>query len=118
MMSAPLARASRAVSSPMPELPPITTTVCPSRPRSRCAGDELIEAVMVPPDAVAHVGSSVPVGSAVMDAVYQPGQLVLCWWCQESPWRVVGGIAPGRHPGTGPGVCAVPQARPRMYALL
>ena len=33
MMSAPLARASRAVSSPMPELPPITTTVCPSRPR-------------------------------------------------------------------------------------
>src|SRR5215831_11030365 len=59
MMPAPLARASRAVSSPMPELRPITRTVCPSRSRSRTAGAELIEAAMVPPGVVAHVGSSV-----------------------------------------------------------
>src|SRR5205085_2575591 len=33
--SAPSARARRAVSSPMPALPPITTTVCPSSSGSR-----------------------------------------------------------------------------------
>jgi hypothetical protein len=44
----------------MPELPPITRTVCPGRSRSRCTGEELIEAVMVSPDVVVvHVGSPV-----------------------------------------------------------
>jgi hypothetical protein len=35
MTSAPSARARRAVSSPMPALPPITTTVCPTSAGSR-----------------------------------------------------------------------------------
>jgi hypothetical protein len=47
MMSAPLARASRAVSSPRPELPPMTRSVCPSRSRSQRTGDELIGPTMV-----------------------------------------------------------------------
>src|SRR6516165_3526494 len=80
MMSAPLARASRAVSSPMPELPPITRTVCPRGSRSRCADDELIEAVMVPPGVVVYVGSSVPAFSAVMSAANQPGQFGRAGW--------------------------------------
>jgi hypothetical protein len=80
------------VSSPMPELPPMTRTICPSRSGSRCTGEELIEAAMVPPDVVvAHVGSSVPACSAVMYAAY------------ESPLRFNGCIAPGRHPGGAPG---------------
>jgi Winged helix DNA-binding domain len=32
----------------MPELPPITNTVCPSRLGSPCPGEELVEAAMVP----------------------------------------------------------------------
>jgi hypothetical protein len=40
----------------MPELPPITTTVCPRKSRPREMGDELIEAAMVPPG-VALAGS-------------------------------------------------------------
>src|ERR1700760_4209189 len=63
MMSAPRARASRAVSSPMLELPPITRTTWPRRSRSRGPDEELIEAAM------------------------------------ESPWRIDGGLAGGRHPG-------------------
>jgi hypothetical protein len=35
MTLAPWARARRAVSSPMPVLPPITTTVCPGKSGSR-----------------------------------------------------------------------------------
>ena len=39
MTPAPSARARRAVSSPMPALPPITTTVCPGKSGSRAAGE-------------------------------------------------------------------------------
>ena len=70
-----LARASQAISSRMPELPPITMIVCPSRPRSRGTGEESIETAMIPPDVVAaHAGSSVPACSAAMHAAHQPGQ--------------------------------------------
>src|ERR1700679_3093710 len=44
----PLARARLAVASPMPELPPITTTVCPSSSGSRCGGGAAVVVSMVP----------------------------------------------------------------------
>jgi len=50
IMSAPHARARWAVSSPMPELPPITMTVCPRRSRPRGREEELIEAAVIPAD--------------------------------------------------------------------
>src|SRR5271156_4101024 len=46
MTSAPSSRARRAVSRPMPELPPITTTVCPDSSGTR---------VMVPPYSARHL---------------------------------------------------------------
>ncbi len=49
MTSAPSARARRAVSSPMPALPPITTTVCPSSSGSCWAGETVAAVAMAPP---------------------------------------------------------------------
>ena len=46
---APSARARRAVSSPMPALPPITTTVCPRSSGSRRMGEALVSVLMIPP---------------------------------------------------------------------
>ena len=46
---APSARARRAVSSPMPALPPITTTVCPSSSGSRRMGEGLVTVLMFNP---------------------------------------------------------------------
>ena len=46
---APSARASRAVSSPMPALPPITTTVCPRSPGSGWMGEVPVAMLMIPP---------------------------------------------------------------------
>src|SRR5262249_33338747 len=45
--SAPSARARLAVSSPIPELPPITTTVCPRSWGSRRVGETVLALVMV-----------------------------------------------------------------------
>ncbi len=47
--SAPSARARRAVWSPMPALPPITTTVCPASSGSRRVGTGAVALVMIPP---------------------------------------------------------------------
>jgi hypothetical protein len=49
MTSAPSARARPAVSSPMPALPPITTTVCPASSGSRSVEARVVELVMIPP---------------------------------------------------------------------
>jgi hypothetical protein len=49
--SAPSARARRAVSSPMPELPPITTTVCPGSSGSRLMAGVV---VTIPPVGLAR----------------------------------------------------------------
>src|ERR1700704_3235365 len=46
---APSARARRAVSNPMPALPPITTTVCPRSSSSRCIGEGIATVLIVPP---------------------------------------------------------------------
>jgi hypothetical protein len=46
--SAPSARARRVVSSPMPALPPITTTVCPRSSGSGWVGREVASVVMTP----------------------------------------------------------------------
>src|SRR5215470_19831592 len=45
--AAPSARARLAVSSPIPELPPITTTVCPRSWGSRTVGEAVLAVVMV-----------------------------------------------------------------------
>src|SRR5690348_4927689 len=91
IMSAPLARARRAVSSPMPELPPITTTVCPRRFRSRGMGDELIEAAMVPPDVASR------------------------WLSRVHSCAPATRIAPRRHPGPLSGDCG--DSQPRIAAV-
>jgi hypothetical protein len=44
-----LGRARRAVCSPIPALPPITTTVCPANSGSRWAGTSVVAPVMIPP---------------------------------------------------------------------
>src|ERR1700737_3102079 len=49
MTSAPSARARRAVSSPMPALPPISTTVWPSNSGSRWMTTGVVVLVMIPP---------------------------------------------------------------------
>src|SRR5215217_3034222 len=49
MTSAPSARARRAVSYPIPALPPMTTTVCPSSSASRWLGVTVGAEVIVPP---------------------------------------------------------------------
>jgi hypothetical protein len=49
MTSAPSDRARRAVSSPIPALPPIKTTVCPTSSGARCAGRVAVVVVMVAP---------------------------------------------------------------------
>src|SRR5271165_4594775 len=88
MMPAPWARASRAVSNPMPELPSMTRTVCPSRSCSRCPGEELIEAVMVPPGVVvAH--AAVP---------SRPAPLSCAWRAQPASARRAGRVR--NHPRT------------------
>ena len=46
MTLAPSARARRAVSSPMPALPPMTTTVWPSSSGSRCVDTAVVAVVM------------------------------------------------------------------------
>src|ERR1700730_6386710 len=46
MSFAPSARASRAVSRPMPALPPITTTVCPASGESRRKGEGVLAVLM------------------------------------------------------------------------
>src|SRR5438552_1600203 len=46
---APSARARRAVSNPMPALPPITTTVCPRSSGSRCIGEGIVTVLIVSP---------------------------------------------------------------------
>ena len=46
---APSARARRAVSSPMPALPPITTTVCPSSSGSCCRVAALVVVLIISP---------------------------------------------------------------------
>src|ERR1700687_5058030 len=46
MSFAPSARASRAVSRPMPALPPITTTVCPASADSRRMGEGVLAVLM------------------------------------------------------------------------
>src|ERR1700694_5816464 len=51
---APSARARRAVSSPMPALPPITTTVCPSSSGSRRVGEAVVAVLMIPPNGSAE----------------------------------------------------------------
>src|SRR5262249_34634148 len=48
MTLAPSARARRAVSSPMPELPPMTTTIWPSNSGSRWV-TAVVAVVMIPP---------------------------------------------------------------------
>src|SRR3954471_5595020 len=48
MTSAPSARARRAVSRPMPALPPMTTTVCPSSSGRRAMGWATVAVVIVP----------------------------------------------------------------------
>jgi hypothetical protein len=48
-LAAPSARARRAVSSPMPALPPITTTVCPTSSGSRWGFIAGVAVVMIPP---------------------------------------------------------------------
>ena len=80
--SAPSARARRAVSSPIPALPPITRTVCPSSSGSR---DSAVS--------VAHVGSSVPPCSATMYSAYQSGQ-----FASASPIRCLVLAVGGRRP--------------------
>ena len=49
MTLAPSARARRAVSSPMPELPPMTTTVWPTSSGTRRAVTTLVAGFMIPP---------------------------------------------------------------------
>src|SRR5262245_21909276 len=56
MTSAPSARARRAVSSPMPELPPITTTVCPGSSGSRLLAKTAGGVVTIPPLVAARNG--------------------------------------------------------------
>jgi hypothetical protein len=46
MTFAPSARARLAVSSPMPALPPIRTTVCPSSSASRRIADDVVDVLM------------------------------------------------------------------------
>src|SRR5262245_29513005 len=55
MTSAPSERASRAVSRPMPALPPSRTTVCPISAGSRWPRDALTAVLMVPPDLASQV---------------------------------------------------------------
>src|ERR1700733_15997975 len=61
--SAPSARASRAVSSPMPELPPITTTVCLGSAGPRPAVS-VVEVVIIPPRPERDVCPSLVHGAA------------------------------------------------------
>src|SRR5262249_4167996 len=53
MTSAPSTRARRAVSSPIPALPPISTTVWPRNSGSRCGTTGVGVLVMIPPSRVA-----------------------------------------------------------------
>ena len=101
---APSARARRAVSSPMPALPPITTTVCPRSSGSRWMGKVVVAVLMIPPGnpaideprrsrrcdlgVVVYCGSSLPACSATMYAAYQSGQFSSRWPMRFScsPW--------------------------------
>src|SRR4029450_3928846 len=87
----------------MPELPPITRTVCPVSSGSRWVGEALVEVAMVPlrvevatdqAAASRQVTGDPPArrmtASLTSDA---PG------WVRTLPWRFHGGVAPGRHPG-------------------
>ena len=105
MMSAPLARASRAVSSPMPELPPMTRTVCPSRSCSRCTGEELIEAAMVPPGRRRRSRRQFRPGLLRCHVRGVPaGPVSRRAGCvRNHPCASTSCIAPGRHPGAAPG---------------
>src|SRR5262249_40928950 len=60
MTLAPSARARRAVSSPMPALPPMTTTVWPSSSGSRWVDTAVIAVVMIPPVARAPRAATRP----------------------------------------------------------
>src|SRR5262249_28808228 len=65
--SAPSARARRAVSNPIPALPPITTTVCPGSSGARRPGESVVAGLMEPPissstDGNSSVASSAPFG--------------------------------------------------------
>src|SRR5262245_25244799 len=53
---APSARARRAVSSPMPALPPITTTVCPRSSGSRRMGETVVAVLMISSDQQLKIG--------------------------------------------------------------
>src|SRR5262249_25892643 len=53
---APSARARRAVSSPMPALPPITTTVCPRSSGSRWMGETVVAVLMISSDQQFKIG--------------------------------------------------------------
>src|ERR1700689_485917 len=62
--SAPSARARRAVSNPMPALPPITTTVCPASSGWCRTGTGRLALVMIPP--LDRSGAQARTGSRVL----------------------------------------------------